>query len=88
MGGCGKLHNEELHNLYSSPRTLGMIETRRMRWVGHVAQMGRNRTAYRLLVGKLEGKIALRRQRHSLVNNFKMDLRVIVSCGVDLIGLA
>jgi hypothetical protein len=36
-----KLHNEELHNLYSSPRIIRMIKSRRMRWAGHVARMGR-----------------------------------------------
>jgi hypothetical protein len=36
-----KLHNEELHNLYSSPSIIGMIKSRRMRWAGHVARMGR-----------------------------------------------
>jgi hypothetical protein len=35
-GGWRKLHNEELHNLYSSPSTIRMIKLRRMRWVGHV----------------------------------------------------
>jgi hypothetical protein len=40
-GGWRKLHNEELHNLYSSPSIIGMIKSRRMRWAGHVARMGR-----------------------------------------------
>jgi hypothetical protein len=49
--GCwGKLHNEELHNLYSSPSV-----TRRMRWSGNVARIGEYRNAYRILVGKPEG---------------------------------
>jgi hypothetical protein len=38
-----KLHNEELHNLYSSPNTIRMIKSRRMRWLGHVARMGAKR---------------------------------------------
>jgi hypothetical protein len=41
MGGWRKLHNEELHNLYSSPSIIRMIKSRGMRWAGHVAQMGR-----------------------------------------------
>jgi hypothetical protein len=47
-----KLHNEELHDLYSSPSIIRIIKSRRMRWVGHVARMGEKRNAYRLLVGK------------------------------------
>jgi hypothetical protein len=38
------LHNEELHDLYSSPSIIRMIKSRRMRWAGHVARMGRRRT--------------------------------------------
>jgi hypothetical protein len=49
---CRKLYNEELHNLYSSPSIIRIIKSRRMRWAGHVAQMGENRNVYRLLVGK------------------------------------
>jgi hypothetical protein len=41
MGGWRKLHNEELHNLYSSPSVIRLIRSRRMRWAGNVAQMGR-----------------------------------------------
>jgi hypothetical protein len=44
MGWCRELHNEELHNLYSSPSTLGIIKSRRTRWAGHVAGMGRGGT--------------------------------------------
>jgi hypothetical protein len=47
-----------------------MIKSRRMRWAGHVARMGEKRNAYRILVGKPEGK----RPRHSWVNNIGMDL--------------
>jgi hypothetical protein len=63
MGGWRKLHNEELHNLYSSPCII------RMRWAGHVARMGEKRNAYRILVGKLEGKIPLGRPRRRWVDN-------------------
>jgi hypothetical protein len=38
-GGWRKLHNEELHNLYSSPDIIRIIKSRRMRWAGHVARM-------------------------------------------------
>jgi hypothetical protein len=49
-GGWRKLHNEELHNLYSSPSKIRVIKSRRMRWAGHVARMGEKRNVYRLLV--------------------------------------
>jgi hypothetical protein len=43
-----KLHNEELHNFYSSPSIIRIIKSRRMRWSGHVARMGKKRNAYRI----------------------------------------
>jgi hypothetical protein len=52
MGGWRKLHNEELHGLYSSPSIIRIIKWRRMRWAGHVARMWEKRITYRLLVGK------------------------------------
>jgi hypothetical protein len=55
-GGWGKLHNEELHNLYSSPSIIRMIKSRRMRGAGYVARMGEKRNEYRILVGNQEGK--------------------------------
>jgi hypothetical protein len=54
-GGWRKLHNEELHNLYSSPNIVRMIKSRRMRWAGHVARRGEKRNAYSILVGNPEG---------------------------------
>jgi hypothetical protein len=72
-GGWRKLHNEELHNLYSSPSIIRMIKSRRMRWAGHVARIGAKMTAYRILVGKSEGKRPLGRPRRRWVNNIKMD---------------
>jgi hypothetical protein len=53
-GGWRKLHNEKLHNLYSSPSTIRMVKSRRMRWVGNVARMGEKRNANRILAGKPE----------------------------------
>jgi hypothetical protein len=55
-GGWRKLHKEELHNLYSFPSINRMIKSRRMRWAGHVARMGEQRNAYRILVGNPVGK--------------------------------
>jgi hypothetical protein len=51
-GGWRKLHNEELHNLYSSPSIIKMINSRRTRLAGHVARMGPKMNAYRILVGE------------------------------------
>jgi hypothetical protein len=45
-----KLHNEQLHDLYSSPSIIRIIKSRRMRWAGHVARMGEKRNVYRLFV--------------------------------------
>jgi hypothetical protein len=62
-GGWTKLHNEELHNLYSSPSIIKMIKSRRMRWAGHVARIGAKRNACRVLLGKPERKMPLRKQK-------------------------
>jgi hypothetical protein len=72
-GGWRKLHNEELHNLYSLPSIIIIIKSRRMRWVRHVARMGEKRNVYRLLVGKPEGKRPLGRPSHGWMDNIKMD---------------
>jgi hypothetical protein len=48
-GEWRKLHNEECHDLYSSPSIIRIIKSRRMKWVGHVARMERRNT-YRLLM--------------------------------------
>ncbi|PNF21716.1 hypothetical protein B7P43_G10362, partial [Cryptotermes secundus] len=83
-----KLYNEELHNLYSSPSIIRMIKSRRTRWAGHIARMGETRNAYRILVGKPEGKRPLGRPRSRWEDNIKMDLREIEWDGVDVIDLA
>jgi hypothetical protein len=54
--GWGKQRNEELHNLHSSPSIIRMTKSRKVRWAGHVARMGKNRNSYRILVEKPEGK--------------------------------
>jgi hypothetical protein len=76
-GEWRKMHNEELHNLYSSPNIIRMIKSRRMRWAGYVARMGEKRNAYRILVGKSEGKRPLGRPRRRWVDNIKIHLRVM-----------
>jgi hypothetical protein len=53
-GDWGKLLNEELHNLYSSPNIIRMNKSRRMRWAGNVARMGETRNAYRILVDNIK----------------------------------
>jgi hypothetical protein len=74
-GGLRKLHNEELHNLYSSTSITRTIKSRRMRWAGHVARMGRS--SQRIFMRKPEGKRPLGRPRSMYVYNIKMDLRDI-----------
>jgi hypothetical protein len=73
-GKWRKLYNEELRDLYSSPSIIRIIKSRRMRWVGHVARMGEKRNAYKLLVGKPEGKRPLGRPRRRCVDNIRMYL--------------
>jgi hypothetical protein len=77
IGGWGKLHNEELHNLYCSPSIIRMIKSRRMRWTGHVARMGEKRNGYRIRLGKPEGKRPLGRPRPRWEDNIRMDFREI-----------
>jgi hypothetical protein len=62
-GGWRKLQNEKLHNLYYSPNIIRMIKSRRMVWEGYVECMGEMRNAYKILVGKPEGKRPLGRLR-------------------------
>jgi hypothetical protein len=76
-GEWRKLHNEELHNLYSYPVVIRQVKSRRMRWAGHVAHMGVERKVYRVLVGKPEGKRPLGRPRRRWEDGLRMDLREI-----------
>jgi hypothetical protein len=84
----GKLHNEELHNLYSSPGIIRIMKSRRMRWAGHVAGMGEKWNAYRLLVGKPEGKKPLGGPRQRWVDNNRKDIVEVGWGDVGWIGLA
>jgi len=86
-GEWRRLHNEELNDLYSSPKILRVIKSRRMRWAGHVARMGEERGMYRVLVGKPEGKRPLGKPRRRWVD-IRTDLQE-VGCGyTDWIELA
>jgi hypothetical protein len=87
-GGWRKLHNEELHNLYSSPSKIRIIKSRRMRWAGHVTRMVEKRNVYRLLVRKPDGKRPLGRPRRRWMDGIKMDLLEIGVNVVDWISLA
>jgi hypothetical protein len=77
IGGCRKLHNEELHNLYSSPNIIRMMKSRRMRWAGRVARIGRKRNAYRILVGGPEGRRLLGRPIRIWEDNIKIYCREV-----------
>jgi hypothetical protein len=79
-GSWRKLHNDELHNLYSSPNIVRVIKSRWIRWVGHVAHMGEGRGVYRVLVGKPKGKRPLGGPRCRQEDNIKIDFRKI---GID-----
>jgi hypothetical protein len=83
-GSWRKLHNDELHSLYSSLNIVRVIKSRRMRWAGHVASMGEGRGVYRFLVGRSKGKRPLGRARCRWEDNIKMDLREIGINGVNL----
>jgi hypothetical protein len=87
-GSWRKLHNDELHSLYSSLNIVRVIKSRRMRWAGHVARMGEGRGVYRVLVGRLEGKRPLGRPRRRWEDNIKLDLREIGIYGANWIRLA
>jgi hypothetical protein len=87
-GSGRKLYNDELHNLYSSPNIIMAIKSRRMRWAGHVARMGKGRGFCRILVGRPEGNIPLGKPRRRWEDNIKMDLREIGIDGANWIRLA
>ncbi|KAJ4429835.1 hypothetical protein ANN_22039 [Periplaneta americana] len=87
-GEWRKLHNAELHALHPSPDIIRNIKSRRLRWAGYVARMGESRNAYRVLVGRPEGKRSLGRPRRRWEDNIKMDLREVGYDGRDWINLA
>jgi hypothetical protein len=87
-GEWRRLHNEELNDLYSSPNIFRVIKSRRMTWAGHVARMGKTRGAYRILVGRPEGRRPLGRRRRRWEDNIKMDIEDVGWVGMDWIELA
>jgi hypothetical protein len=87
-GSWRKLHNDELHSLYSSPNIVRVITSRRMRSVGHVACMGVGIGFYSALVGRHEGKGPLGRPRRRWEDNIKLDFREIGIDGTNWIELA
>jgi hypothetical protein len=87
-GEWRKLHSGQIHDLYSSPSIIRIIKSRRMRWASHVGRMREKSNAYRLLVGKSEGKRPPIRPRRRWVDNIRMDLEELGWGDVDWIGLA
>jgi hypothetical protein len=85
--GCRKEHNEDLHNLYSSPSIIRMLKSRQMRWAGHVGEWEEKRNAYRILVGKPEGKRPLGRPSCTWVEDIKINLREIGRGGMNWIDV-
>jgi hypothetical protein len=87
-GDWRKLHNEELHGLYSSPSIVRVIKARKVRWARHVARMGEVRGSCNILVGRPEGRRPLGRPRCRWEDNIKMDLREVAFGDVDWIHWA
>jgi hypothetical protein len=82
-GEWRRLHNGELNDLYSSPNIIRVIKSRRLRWAGPVARMGEERGAYRILVGRPEGRRPFGRPRRRW-EDIKMDLREVGWGGHEL----
>jgi hypothetical protein len=59
VGERRRLHNEELHNLCTSPNIIRVIKSRRARWAGHVARTGNMRNSHSIIVGKPEGNTVM-----------------------------
>jgi hypothetical protein len=75
-----KFHNDELHNLYSSPNIVRVIKSRKMQWVGPVSRLGEGRGVYKVLIRRPEGKRPLGRPWCRWEGNINLDLREI---GID-----
>jgi len=84
VGGLGKLHNEELRNLGTSPNVI-VIKSRRIRWAGHVTRIEEKRNGYSALVVKPEGMRQLGGPRRRWYDKIRIDLRV-EECGLDTLA--
>ena len=87
-GEWRKLHNEELNDLYCSPSIFRVIKSRRMRWAGHVARMGRGEVYTEFWWGNLKERKPPGRPRHRREDNIKIDLQEVGCGGMDWIELA
>jgi hypothetical protein len=87
IGGCRKVRNEELHNWYATPNIITKMKSRRIKWEAIVSRM-KEKNAYTILVGKLEGKRSIGRPRRRLENLIKTDLREIGWGSMDCVRLA
>jgi hypothetical protein len=85
-GEWRRLHNMELYAVYSSPTIFRVIKG--LRWVGHVARTEKSRGAYRVLVGKPEGRRPLGRRRRRWEDNIKIDRQEVGCEGLDWIDVA
>jgi len=81
--GWRRLHNEELHNLYTSSDSIRVVRSRVTKWAGYVAYMEEMKNAYKILAGRPEGKGPLKRYRLRWECNIRMDLREIGCKVVD-----
>jgi hypothetical protein len=86
-GETRRLHNEEFHNLYCSPNIIRLIKSRRIKWAGHIACMKNRRGAYRIWMGKPDGRKPRERPRLRWDNNIEMDPQE-AWWGMDYIDLA
>jgi hypothetical protein len=78
----------EISGLYSSTNIMRVIKSRRMKWVGHAARMGKRKVAYSVLVGKPKGERPLGRTRRRWQENSKLDLKEVRWGGLNWIDLA
>jgi hypothetical protein len=82
-----KLHDEDLHYLYSSSYTITAIKSIGISWAGHEARMGKVRNAYKILIGKLERKIPLWKIMRRWDDNITVNVKGIWCKGMDWIQL-